>query len=80
LSHKCLRKGNWDIAVITGLYPVPGIADDIQRLHVEHSYSIQLAPDGQIQRFTYQIDKQHQLEVERRYETFIGHLEPIPYW
>ncbi len=50
---------------------------DIRWLQVGHPYRIELTPDGQIRRFTYQIDNRRRLEVERQGRAFRGQVAPV---
>jgi murein DD-endopeptidase MepM/ murein hydrolase activator NlpD len=52
---------------------------DIQHLRVGQPYSIAVTPVGQLLRFTYDIDAQHTLAVERQAQTFVGRLTAIAY-
>lgn len=50
---------------------------DLQHLRAGHPYWIEVTTDGLLQRFTYEIDTQHRLEVERHGQTFRGRLVPL---
>jgi murein DD-endopeptidase MepM/ murein hydrolase activator NlpD len=52
---------------------------DIRHLRAGQPYSVEVAPEGQLLRFTYEIDAQYLLEVERQEQTFVGRLTPIGY-
>ena len=68
-----------DAAQVITLRRTIRAAYDIRRLRVGQPYSIQATPNGQLQHFTYEIDSQRRLTVERRNDTFIGRVESIPY-
>jgi murein DD-endopeptidase MepM/ murein hydrolase activator NlpD len=52
---------------------------DIHHLRAGQPYSVEVAPEGQLLRFTYEINAQYLLEVERQEQTFVGRLTPIGY-
>lgn len=52
---------------------------DIGHVRIGQLYRIELAPDGRLQRFKYEIDTRHRLEVERQGQAFTGELVPIAY-
>lgn len=52
---------------------------NLHQLRVGQPYRIELAPDGALQRFIYEIDAQRQLEVARNAQTFVAQIEPIHY-
>lgn len=52
---------------------------NIRRVRVGQPYELTVTPDGQLQRFVYEVDAERRLEVERRDETFVGTLQDIAY-
>jgi cell envelope opacity-associated protein A len=67
------------IGQVLALQPAIRAVYDIRQLQVGHAYRIERTADGQLQRFTYDIDTDRRLEVTRQGDTFIGRVEPIPY-
>lgn len=51
---------------------------DIQRLRVGQPYTIHRAPQGQLHRFTYDIDGDRRFVVERQQQSFVGHITSLP--
>jgi murein DD-endopeptidase MepM/ murein hydrolase activator NlpD len=50
---------------------------DLQHLRIGQPYWVDVTADGLLQRFVYEVDTQHRLEVERQGQTFCGRLVPI---
>jgi murein DD-endopeptidase MepM/ murein hydrolase activator NlpD len=52
---------------------------NLRHLRVGQPYRIELASDGTLQHFAYEIDAQRRLEVARDAQTFVAQIEPIHY-
>lgn len=52
---------------------------DLQRLRIDHRYTIQLTPTGDLARFTYEVSPDRRLVVLPHQDTFVGEIEAIPY-
>jgi murein DD-endopeptidase MepM/ murein hydrolase activator NlpD len=74
-----LREAGLSSAEVMALRTAIRDVYDIRQLRAGQPYSIEVAPEGQLFRFTYEIDAQHMLEVERQEQSFVGRLLPIEY-
>ena len=50
---------------------------DIQNLHVGQPYTIHRTPQGQLHRFTYDIDADRRFEVQYHQQRFVGRITPL---
>lgn len=73
------RQAGVEAAQVMALQQAVRSVYDIHRLHIGQPYRIESSPEGELQRFTYEIDSQRQLQVERQQQTFVGRVEPIHY-
>jgi murein DD-endopeptidase MepM/ murein hydrolase activator NlpD len=78
-SYTLLQGAGASAAEVTALREAIRDVYDIRQLRAGQPYSLEVTPEGQLLRFTYEIDPQHILEVERQDQTFVGRLTPIPY-
>jgi murein DD-endopeptidase MepM/ murein hydrolase activator NlpD len=78
-SFVLLREAGLSSAEVMALRTAIRDVYDIRQLRAGQPYSIEVAPEGQLLRFTYEIDAQHMLEVERQEQSFVGRLLPIEY-
>lgn len=54
-----------------------GSVYDLHQVRAGQPYEVEVDADGRLQRFVYEIDAHHRLEVERRGETFEGSRVPM---
>lgn len=73
-----IRAGVDTVQVVT-LQQATHALYDIRQLHLGHAYRIERTPDRQLQRFTYDIDAEHRLEVERQGDALVGRVIPMRY-
>jgi murein DD-endopeptidase MepM/ murein hydrolase activator NlpD len=78
-SYALLQGAGVSAVEVTALREAIRDVYDMRQLRAGQPYSLEMAPEGQLLRFTYEIDTQHILEVERQEQTFVGRLTPITY-
>ena len=52
---------------------------DLRRIHAGHAYHVRLAPDGRIDEFTYEVDRDRRFLATRKGQDFSAALNVIPY-
>ena len=78
-SYTLLQRAGVKAAEVMALREAIREVYDVWHLRAGQPYSLEMTPEGQLLRFTYEIDTQHILEVERQDQTFVGRLTPIAY-
>jgi murein DD-endopeptidase MepM/ murein hydrolase activator NlpD len=78
-AFSIFRQAGVTVAQVSELQQAIHSVYNLRHLRVGQPYRIELAPDGALQHFTYEIDAQRQLEVARDAQTFVAQIEPIHY-
>jgi murein DD-endopeptidase MepM/ murein hydrolase activator NlpD len=78
-AYKLLRRAGVSAKEVLTLQRATRSVYDIRRLRVGQPYRIEVTAEGLLQRFGYEVDAEHRLEVVRQDQTFVGQLQPIVY-
>jgi murein DD-endopeptidase MepM/ murein hydrolase activator NlpD len=78
-TYELLRQAGVSAAEVLTLHGATRSVYDVRHLRVGQPYRIEVTADGLLQRFVYEVDAEHRLEVVRQDQTFVGQLQRIVY-